>query len=139
MVPYTITVANVDSYYDAMYAGYSKSGNADFTQNCHGYAFGVGGWPQDSTYGADILLSPGTCYTSSSVDEATLGLLDSHQHSMKLTGAECIGSESSWDVITSTSEKFRGSAIYEQSGGCYNGANPTRAHGSSFIEVWKKL
>ncbi|PWG74615.1 hypothetical protein DF186_16985, partial [Enterococcus hirae] len=42
------------------YEGYTEVGNADYSQNCHGYALGVGNWPQDeATAGPlDLLLAP---------------------------------------------------------------------------------
>ncbi len=133
MIPVTVTVADVEDYYDELYKGYQKVGNVDFSKNCHGYSFGVGNWPADDAYGSYTLVEDGThpCYIPArDMEHATIAL--NGAHSMKVTGGKCTGTEYTWMIFTSSSEKFRASAKYEQSDGCDDGVDITKATKSSF-------
>jgi len=88
------------------------NGDCDWTQNCHGYAFGVGDWSNDSI----ILKADGStrCWFDD-ISNATIA--DNTYHTIMITVSNCPGSIG--NIITATSEKFKESPIFELSGGCY--------------------
>ena len=139
-----VTAADVDRYWDVVYAGYAKVGNATTSQNCHGHSFGVGDWPDCSPYGVSILLSSGTCYEGVGTRDATLAY--SIGHSIKVTGKLCTvnvgsGMTTPMDILDSSSEKMQFSRVYTQSNGCNNGVNIHKAainQGASFSLYKKK-
>jgi hypothetical protein len=115
--------------------------------NCHGYAFpeGAGTHPDDGAAGADILLDQGTCYETEYIYNADVSLFANHAHSMRVEGFfPCTNPYNNWEIYTKTSEKFRESGVYEQSGECGAdapdfSADPLAAHGQSHgIENWTR-
>jgi hypothetical protein len=134
-VEITSDVDDNDAYWDERYDGYTQNGAVDYTQNCHGYAFGVGDWPDDNADGHDILLEVGTCYVNASVKDAILATCGTH--SIKVTGDECSIWEFTWEITDSTSEKFRESGIYEQSNGCNTGVDVAKAHPGQTFNFYK--
>lgn len=46
VVYHTFTKADNKAYWDNYYTGYTSVGGLDYDQNCHGYAFGAGDWPE---------------------------------------------------------------------------------------------
>ena len=114
----------------------------DYSQNCHGYAFGVGDCPSDGGYGASIILNEGVCYAMTDTLSAEIAMLAGNSHSIKVVGGLCINSGTGSSVIKSTSEKYRESAIYKQENQA--GATvvvPINAHGfgASLGGLYKKL
>jgi len=103
--------ADVIRYWDWTYEGYEGGGALDYTRNCHGYAFGVGDWPNDST--ALIGQQPNPCWVPD-VPNATIA--DCKTHTVKIEMKDC---RSSLGIIVSkSSEKFRESGYYTQASGC---------------------
>lgn len=109
----TYTAADNQAYWDWVYDGYGGGGACDWTQNCHGYGFGVGDWPANSH---DIIYCMDTgaeCWVGS-FDEATIA--DNRFHTVKITMKDCKNSHGT--IIETSSEKFRESAVYTQTGNC---------------------
>ena len=53
----------VTAYWNWVYTGYTTGGPAlDFSENCHGYAFGVGDWPINSSGLLNVLEKPAVFY-----------------------------------------------------------------------------
>lgn len=136
MVVYTVSDAHVEAYYDKKYDGYTKVGNTDYTKNCHGYSFGVGDWPDDGAMGADKIAKVGTCYEAASHADSEIGL--SGVHSLKVNGKNCPMSIGMMPCYSKSSEKFRSSAVYEQTGDCPTGIDITKAGGGPFTILKKK-
>lgn len=134
--PVTFTVADTEAYWDHKYTGYSKVGSVNYSQNCHGYAFGVGDWPAD-IYGCGVLVDT-PCYQPQYIYNADIATLTDNTHSMKVTGAICSQEYAFTEIFATTTEKYRESAIYEQSQFCSSGVNPLRAHPFSSIAVYTK-
>jgi hypothetical protein len=130
----TINKDNINLFYDIMYAGYTRNGDVDFSMNCHGYACGVGDWPNDFNYGAGIIINEPVCYTRTGpplVDVAYSG-----GHSIIVEGGICIDEHAAelpfHLAITRTVEKFRASRRYEQVAACdAGGVNVAKAHAGS--------
>ena len=101
------TLAQHKAYWDWVYAGYIPVGtaNCDWSKNCHGYAFGVGNWPANST----LLKADGAtrCWFDD-ISNATIA--DNTRHTIKITVSTCSGSIGK--KITATSEKFQESGLY---------------------------
>lgn len=117
---------HINAYYDEKYAGYEQIGYVDFSINCHGYAFGTGNWPESSHQGIGVLLA-NTCYLYAMPSDAEVAW--SYTHSIKVSGEECdMGSGMMMPHIVLTTEKFRASRVYKQTGSCGSPANPYRAH-----------
>ena len=105
--------ADVIRYWDWTYDGYDREGGGslDFTQNCHGYAFGVGDWPNDST--ALKGQQPNPCWVPD-VPKATIA--DCTTHTVKIETTNC--KNSMGIIISKSSEKFRESGYYKQTSDC---------------------
>lgn len=105
------TESDVQRYWDWTYAGYDGGGALDYSQNCHGYAFGVGDWPDES---AGIIGSgANACWVQ---DNFNATIADRNTHTVKITMKDC---ENSLAIIIDTSsEKFRESGVYTQTGSC---------------------
>jgi hypothetical protein len=142
-VSVTITETDTKAYYDNKYAGYTQVNGApiDYSQNCHGYSFGVGNWPADNEGMSILLAGTPTCYTQQyywNVDVATTS-----GHSVKADGAMCSDTYTFWEIYTETTEKFRESGVYKLTGSCgqnqgEHSANIVRAHpGLSFTNNTK--
>ena len=110
---YALNVEHTRAYWLAKFVGYTASGDIDFSMNCHGYAFGVGDWPDDGMYGALTLLGEGVCYEQSNPVSAKIALLSSATHSLKVVGSLNLNSGNGTEVISKTTEKFRESQIFE--------------------------
>jgi hypothetical protein len=133
-----VTQSDTEEYYDWRYAGYTKIGNVDWSQNCHGYAFGVTGWPEDGPYGAGILINSPYCYSQQYTYNANIATNTSHTIKI-LGGAMCSDPYVTWEIVTSSAEKFRESAIYMKSQGCDSGVNINQPHpGASFTMYTKE-
>lgn len=114
----TYTEAQHKAYWDWVYTGYTAdgNGNCDWTQNCHGYAFGVGDWPDDSS----TLKAAGSpvihCWIQDMTDAR---IADNTGHAVKITVVDCplcVGL-----TITATSEKFKESPKYKMTSSCNDG------------------
>jgi hypothetical protein len=105
--------ADVIRYWDWTYDGYDREGGGalDFTQNCHGYAFGVGDWPNDST--ALKGQQPNPCWVPD-VPKATIA--DCTTHTVKIETTDC--KNSLGIIVSKSSEKFRESGYYRQTSDC---------------------
>ncbi len=126
---YIVDVSHTEAYWDWRFAGYQKEGSVDYSQNCHGYAFGVGDWPADGSPGVSIIMSGG-CYVTAGLNDAQIAVLNSGNHTIKVTGGFLLNSGFNRPGILSTSEKYRESAIYKQShSGGVNVVTPINAHG----------
>lgn len=143
-----------EQYWRNYYEGYTEVGHADYSQNCHGYALGVGNWPQDeATAGPlDLLLAPGTCYESCDLVApdgtplAEVAITPDYEHSIKITPAQCtfwVGEDQFFeDTIVATSEKFRESQVFTRNQPCPSGLDPLKAHRASGLDSfvpWRKL
>jgi len=132
----TVTKAHVNAYYDLKYAGYDQEGDVDFSQNCHGYTFGTGNWIDDSMmFGFNAWIQ---CYNIDCVPSNAV-LAGNTSHSMKCGGENCSTSETYMEKYTSSSEKFRGSRIYKQSGTCDSPVDLGKAHGGTFFTPYTNL
>ncbi len=153
LVDVTFEVDDTERYWDWYYSApsYTKVGNVDYSQNCHGYALDEGHWPDDGAYGCTRLLNSPICYTLTPPGpDVDLIVANGHVHSIKATGDQCPPPNPYWPpvrIYTSTSEKCRESAIYEQSGACPDGivsageSTPVKAHLGSGLSwsPWKKM
>ncbi len=94
-VNYPVTHANNKAYWDWYYQGYNVPAACDYTQNCHGYAFGVGDWVDN----ARMILAVGgafpvggvpanSCYSVVPTKDARVAS-DWPRHSIKVEGTEC--------------------------------------------------
>jgi len=139
-VSITFTKAHINAYYDHKYEGYTKTGDVDFSQNCHGLALGVGNWPGDSTYGAERILNSPTCWFSAYIPDVKLAY--SGNHSIVVGGEICDGGLEEtmpFPQFTSSQEKFRASAIYSQSSTCgLPGVNISKAHPGLSFTFWQE-
>lgn len=115
------TQAQHTAYWDWVYSGYGGGGAADWSQNCHGYGFGVGDWPDNSS---TIISANGTnCWI---LDMSNATIADNTNHTVKITVLDCPLSVGL--VITSSAEKFRESAVYTKTGNC---ASPISLQGGN--------
>lgn len=105
--------ADVIRYWDWTYDGYIREGGGslDFTQNCHGYAFGVGAWPDDSK--ALKGEQPNPCWVP---DVPKQTIADCTTHTVKVETTDC--KNSLGIIVTKSSEKFRESGYYTQESDC---------------------
>ncbi|MDB4778149.1 hypothetical protein OAG68_01705 [bacterium] len=133
-----VSAADTEAYWDWVYHGYEKVSGLDFTQNCHGFAFGIGDWPQAATtiVGATEL-SP--CYIRATELDATVAV-DHHAtgvvgaaHSIKVWSDSCEVEVvvpgprgepihhteiQTATTIVESKEQFRESGIYRQTSEC---------------------
>jgi hypothetical protein len=105
--------ADVIRYWDWNYTGYVRQGGGslDFTQNCHGYAFGVGDWPDDSK--ALKGEQPNPCWVPDVLKQT---IADCTTHTVKVETTDC--KNSLGIIVTKSSEKFRESGYYTQESDC---------------------
>lgn len=103
--------SDVIRYWNWTYAGYSGGGALDYSQNCHGYAFGVGDWPDSSTG----IIGSGTtaCWVP---DGSNATIADRVTHTVRISMKDC--KNSLGVIVNESSEKFRESGIYTQTGSC---------------------
>jgi hypothetical protein len=98
------TIANNKEYWDLYYAGYQgpQAGEPQcgYSQNCHGYAFGVGDWPDKAVVLLNVQGEPGglpapgggnqqPCYDACDADVAVIAS-DVVNHSIKVEGGVCV-------------------------------------------------
>lgn len=163
-----INVDDVQRFYDFHYREYQKvTQELDFSENCHGYAFGVEDWPAECTeilaVGPFVFPSPKTpCWEIAEKADAEVAadVFVKHGttfygtgHSVKVTGeaqeAVLEGTlglgpnggplTATVDAITETMEKFRASAIYRQTSNFPDNLNIGKATcGPSVFELFKK-
>lgn len=123
------TKAHNVAYWDWVYEGYTQVGPIiDYSTNCHGYAFDVGDWPDTAVGIVRWNMSAPTCYTplaSADLDQATFAV-DPEMHSLQVTGMKC--DHPTIPILKipkykTSSEQFRESGIYEQTGVCPDGIN----------------
>lgn len=116
----TYTEADLKRYWDWVYAGYAGGGNPDWTQNCHGYAFGVGDWPNGSSAIIKRDLTNTFCWIEDEdIADATIGTYG-YGHTVKVTMEHCANSMG-W-IVKASSEKFKESGTYTLSGDCTTGS-----------------
>lgn len=99
------------------YSGYTKVGTYSVSQNCYGYAFGTGTFVNDGSYGAEIIRSDD--WEAAEPPDAAVAY--KYGHTIKVTSGPCSIQEMIVYKLKSSSEKFRCSAIYEQTGECPDG------------------
>ncbi len=123
------TAAHNRAFWDWIYEGYTPVGTTnDYSRNCHGYAFGVGDWPDTAVGIVRWNMGNPTCYTplaSADLDKATFAV-DPLMHSLKVTGMKCDHPTIPMLKVPkykTSSEQFRESGIYEQAGACPDGIN----------------
>ena len=111
--------ADVIRYWDWTYDGYIREGGGslDYTQNCHGYAFGVGAWPDDSK--ALKGEQPNPCWVP---DVPNQTIADCTTHTVKVETKDC--KNSLGIIVLRSSEKFRESGYYKQESDCNPNRNP---------------
>jgi hypothetical protein len=116
ITPKTVTTANIRTLWDWKYEGYTRTGSEDITRNCHGYAFGVNTWVNNTTeLDQDNLVSvTGWCDTEI--------LRNGNTHSILVDKSATISGTFGYTV--KTTEKNGESAIYERTWGW---SNPTGA------------
>jgi hypothetical protein len=101
-----------------VYTGYTVDGggDCDWTENCHGYAFVVGDWPNDSS----VLKSAGSPVIHCWIQDMTDAIIaDNTTHTIKITVVDCPNSIGL--TITATSEKFKMSPKYKVTRSCNDG------------------
>jgi hypothetical protein len=113
-------------YWDWYYQAYGKSPEqdhkCDYSQNCFGYAFGVGDWPDDpqTLLALDDQNPNQGCYQNSSIKDAkiVIGHTDQNspgEHAIKVVGKECPVSGSGGSGGTPGSEATAPKQIYIRS------------------------
>lgn len=137
-------------FWDWYYEGYTAPDTCDYTQNCHGYAFGVGDWPYTATPIIDNRPIPDPlppdpipppCYVGAEVKEAQIAS-DPPSHSIKVQGAECEvepppgppipipdpgpGGPPMAQALVASWEQYRESGTYSQSAECPDSVNLKR-------------
>jgi len=137
----TFTTADNKAFWDWIYTGYDPPPACDYTQNCHGFAFNVGDWPDTSTKILNVgpLLPPGhvPCYTQANVEDAEIA--SNPNHSIRVQSSGCVPSGPPsptgpvYDyVITYSEEQFRESGTYTRSSQC-----PFTLDLSAQLSFWK--
>lgn len=78
------------AYWNHYYQDYDGplQGSCDYSQNCHGFAFGVGDWPDHVWTLLNAYDGANSCHIGVSVKDATIAT-DPPYHSIIVTGAEC--------------------------------------------------
>lgn len=107
----TYTEAQHQAYWNWVYTGYNRGGYSDWSENCHGFAFGVGAWPVNSSN----LIEIGNlhCWIQ---DFSNATIADNTVHTVKIRVEDCplsVGLQ-----ILETYEKFQESGIYTLTGAC---------------------
>ncbi len=137
---FTFTNEDAEDFWDHMYLplGYEKIGTIDYSMNCHGYAFGVGDWPEDGQYGAELILE---CWQADDDQcDATVAVTQNgHDHSIKVIGAECNDGYTSWCIHENLIEKYKESALYLKEGDCPGGVNISAVHNNASFDLYKPL
>ena len=145
---HTFTHADNKRFWDWYYEGYEKPDACDYTQNCHGYAFGVGDWPDSAEPIIDRrpvtdppTPGPDPCYIPAEVKDATIAS-DPPEHSIKVQGAECEvelppgppiplpdpgpGGPAIVQALVASWEQYRESGTYSQTATCPDSVNLKR-------------
>jgi hypothetical protein len=147
----TFTHADNKAYWDYYYEGYNAPEACDYTQNCHGFAFGRGHWLFDavdvmgvgvSETPADPLTWPANaCYQVVNMELATIAT-DIFNHSIKVVGKLCpfvpqgppvpgddeTGATPPYPIIKQSDEQFLESGTYWRTGDCPVSLNINLAH-----------
>lgn len=149
-VAYTVTQVDNKAYYDYYYRiDYTGPSSCDYSKNCHGYAFDVGDWPDDSQVQTLMGINPvppgqsapPPCYIPSNKRDAEVAS-DTVGHSIKVFGSECeAGSAQTGgggigipeepvlaQAIIQSNEQLRESGIYIQTETCPQSVNVRLAH-----------
>lgn len=147
----TFTHEDNKRFWDWYYAGYTAPEACDYTQNCHGYAFGVGDWPDSAVPIIDNRPIPDPlppdpipppCYVAAEVKEAQIASVPP-SHSIKVQGAECEvelppgppipipnpdpGEPPMAQALVASWEQFRESGTYSQTAECPDSVDLKRA------------
>ena len=104
------TQAQHENYWKWVYDGYQGGHAVDWSQNCVGYAYGVGDW---CASGGIIGSGNTACWVQ---DGSNATIAESGGHSVKITMVDCKNSRGT--IIKTSSEKFRESGYYTQEGDC---------------------
>ncbi len=124
------TAADNQRFWDWIYSGYGGGGACDWSQNCHGYAFGVGDWPTSSS---TIIQGGATqCWVQ---DASNATIADRTGHTVKITMKDCQNSLGL--IVETSSEQFKESGTYTQAGNCdlQNGGSVDLGKGASDASV----
>ncbi len=147
----TANINHNKAYWDEYYAGYTGPANGepkcDYSQNCHGFAFGVGDWPDKALELIDAQVQgnpppPGggnqvSCYVGCDTDVATVAT-DINNHSIKIEGGVCVEQGTggppppppvNLKVVKKSWEQCRESGTYRrEAGACPDSLNLNKAH-----------
>ncbi|GIX00127.1 MAG: hypothetical protein KatS3mg111_3459 [Pirellulaceae bacterium] len=104
--------ADAIRYWDWVYEGYQGGGALDWETNCHGYAFGVGDWPDNSQ---TIIGGTPPCWVEDLSEQTTIADAD-FGHTVKVVIKDCKNSHGL--IVLRSDEQFRESATYTQQGSC---------------------
>ena len=142
------------AFWDWYYRDYNAAGQCDYSQNCHGYAFGVGDWPDDAGgimgyRDPNQFIPLGTpphipCYEGCSTKDAVIASNVSG-HSIQVIGTECDLPEDSpiecehapapgppepckIEAIVFSAEQFRESGSYTRAVVCPDSLDVSLAH-----------
>ncbi len=109
---YSYSASDNQTYWYWVYQGYLGTGACDWSKNCHGFAFGVGDWPDDSI----TIKASGSkqCWIN---DMSNATIADNNTHTVKIIVQDCPGSIGL--RITSTSEKMKESPIFGLTSSCF--------------------
>lgn len=118
------------AYWDDFYEGYEPPESCDYSQNCHGYSFGISNWVAP--------VFPMTIYEQATGNGDAEIVTLSIDHSLKVSATLCelekcvevlppvFGDISGFDhdctaaIFTSSAQQYRESGTYTQTGGCGN-------------------
>jgi hypothetical protein len=117
-------------FFDWVYEDYTKPATLDYSQNCHGYAFDKGDWPDSASYLISGVPFAQACYIGCYPNEAVVAS-DTYRHSMKVTGTMCqhpyIPPLQVPKYVTSA-EQYATNGTYTRANGCPNGLDIGWAH-----------
>lgn len=115
-----VTGGNTRFFFDWVYEDYNQPAGLDYSQNCHGYAFDKGDWPDSAYYLVSFIPFANNCFVPCYPNEASK-VSDLSRHSLKVTGTMCpdpfIPLIQKPRYITS-SEQYATSGIYTRANGC---------------------
>jgi hypothetical protein len=148
----TFTHADNKAYWDWYYEGYNAPEACDYTQNCHGFAFGRGHCLYDAVdvmgvglnetqNGTEIIWPANACYVTTKMETATIAT-DIFNHSIKVVGKLCpfvpqgppipgddkTGAPPPYPIISRSEEQFLESGTYWRTGDCPVSLNINLAH-----------
>ena len=95
------------AWWDHFYEGYTAPITCDYSQNCHGFAFGVGNWPRTAV---PFLRSYVECWKRDAIIASNKG------HSISVGGTESVDSYGLYfQAVIRSDEQFRESGTYSRS------------------------